>query len=122
LFVVQTNYKIREGSEDTFVKYASADKNGSRCTETGNFLFDVIRLDNTNYLSYEVYKDKDAFDKHEKTQHYKDFRERLFGLVTDFSVVKKCVNKKDEDFPFSTDKLSCNGKELPNPHLVDDQC
>jgi len=74
-FVVIAEFEVKSAGMADFLALAHDDADHSVADETGCRQFDVVSFpDSTRVLFYEVYDDRDAFDRHLETPHLARFR------------------------------------------------
>ena len=71
MYVVCVTVMVKPGHEEEFIRATDANHRGTR-GEPSNVRFDVLRCedDPTRFFLYEVYRSKEAFAAHQKTDHY----------------------------------------------------
>jgi autoinducer 2-degrading protein len=71
MYVVCVTVMVKPGHEEEFIRATDANHRGTR-REPGNVRFDVLRCedDPTRFFLYEVYRGKEAFAAHQRTDHY----------------------------------------------------
>jgi (4S)-4-hydroxy-5-phosphonooxypentane-2,3-dione isomerase len=71
MYIVAVTIFIKPDKVDAF-KSAILDNAKNTRLEVDNFRFDVVQGedDPTRFMLYEVYRNKDAFAKHQTTEHY----------------------------------------------------
>lgn len=84
MFVVYVDLTIRPEDLETFLPLMRANAKASLETEPGCRQFDVIGVSDapTEFMLYELYDDKAAFDAHLKTQHFLEFDAKVADMVT----------------------------------------
>jgi autoinducer 2-degrading protein len=82
MYIVAVRIEVLPDKVDAFLEEMLKNARGAR-TEPGNLRFDVLRaIDPPNhFLLYEVYKDEQAFQEHQKTQHYLAWKERVVAYL-----------------------------------------
>jgi len=78
----------KPGMEAEFQKQMTAQAQRCLANEPGCLQFDVVQdpKNPTRFVMLEVYKDDAAFKAHQDSQHYKDFRPVVSGLLADRKV------------------------------------
>jgi len=84
-FTLIVNLKIKLGQVDQFMKMALENAAASRTTEPGCRQFDVLAdpEDPTKIAFYEVYDNKQAFESHLETAHFKKYFEHAVPLLAE---------------------------------------
>ncbi len=75
MFIVTVEFLIRQNHVATFIEVMKKQAYNSLTREEGCLQFDVCRdpEDERRIFLYEVYKDRDAFADHLKTDHFLEF-------------------------------------------------
>jgi autoinducer 2-degrading protein len=78
MYVVCVTVMVKPGHEEEFIRATEANHRGTR-REPGNVRFDLLRCedDPTRFFLYEVYRSKEAFGEHQKTEHYLTWRQTV---------------------------------------------
>lgn len=78
MYVVAVSIEVKPENREQFITATRINHEGTR-TEPANVRFDVLQLEeNPNrFMLYEVYKDKSAFEAHQKTAHYLTWKETV---------------------------------------------
>lgn len=78
MYIVCVTVFVKPGQEDSFIRAIEKNHRGS-LGEPGCLRFDVLRAedDPSRFFLYEVYRDKDAFAAHQKTEHYLTWRQEV---------------------------------------------
>ena len=79
MYVIIAPIQIKEGCRERFIEEMIGDAEGSLKNEPGCLRFDVIQdpeYPNRIWL-YEIYRDKQAFQEHTETPHFKKWREAV---------------------------------------------
>jgi len=84
-FTLIVNLRIKTGQVDQFMNMALENAAASRTTETGCRQFDVLvdPEDPTRIAFYEVYDNKQAFESHLETAHFKKYFEHAVPLLAE---------------------------------------
>ena len=79
MFVVTVDFLIKQDHVSSFVEAMKKQAYNSLYNEDGCLQFDVCQDpdDKRRIFLYEVYKDKDAFDVHLKTDHFHEFNKTV---------------------------------------------
>ena len=74
MFALFAKLTVKSDRLDHFMKYLEADVSGT-LKEPGCVYFDVLRDEKSSnvFYLYEVYRDRDAYAKHQNAPHYKAF-------------------------------------------------
>ena len=78
MYVVSVTVFVKREFVDAFVE-ATYDNAENTRKEPGNVRFDVSRAeeDPTRFLLYEVYREKEDFAAHQRTEHYLRWKEKV---------------------------------------------
>ena len=78
MYVVAVTIFVRPESVESFIK-ATLDNARNTRREAGNLRFDVSQCeeDAARFLLYEVYKTKDDFAAHQRTEHYARWKQAV---------------------------------------------
>lgn len=79
-YVVLPSFDLTEDKLDAFLVAARTDAEQSLATESGCLQFDIFidrHAQPIRVMFYEVYEDRDAFERHLETPHLADFRNQL---------------------------------------------
>ena len=78
MYVVAVTIFVKPEFRDAFVE-ATLDNARNTRKEPGNVRFDVLRAeeDTNRFLLYEVYRQKDDFAKHQQTEHYLRWKNKV---------------------------------------------
>ena len=78
MYVVSVTIFVKPEFIDPFIE-ATMDNATNTRREPGNLRFDVCRAedDPNRFLLYEVYREKDDFAAHQRTEHYARWRDRV---------------------------------------------
>lgn len=78
MYVVCVNIQVKPEHVDQFIQATLDNHLGTR-REAGNVRFDVVQAEDdiTRFMLYEVYRDKAAFEAHQKTEHYLKWRDTV---------------------------------------------
>jgi autoinducer 2-degrading protein len=78
MYVVSVTVFVKPEFVDAFIK-ATMDNATNTRREPGNVRFDVSRgeEDPNRFLLYEVYREKEDFAEHQRTDHYLRWKERV---------------------------------------------
>ena len=78
MYVVAVTVFVKPEFRDAFVEAALDNARNTR-KEPGNIRFDVLRAeeDPNRFLLYEVYHQKDDFAKHQQTEHYVRWKDKV---------------------------------------------
>ena len=84
-FSLVVNLKIKPDQVEPFMKMAMENAAASRTTEQGCRQFDVLvdPDDATKIAFYEVYDNKQAFESHLETAHFKKYFEHAVPLLAE---------------------------------------
>jgi autoinducer 2-degrading protein len=82
MFVVCVTIFVKAGDEEAFIA-ATLDNARHTRKEAPNVRFDVLRAeeDATRFMLYEVYKSREAFAEHQKTEHYLRWKGAVAGMM-----------------------------------------
>ena len=89
-FAIIVEFELLEGGFDIFLQEVLKNGEASRREEPGCQCFDVLvpNKDENRIVLYEAYDNEAAFQEHLQAQHFKDFSDRVSGLVTDRKLTK----------------------------------
>jgi autoinducer 2-degrading protein len=89
-FAIIVEFDLLEGSFDLFHQEVAKNAKASKAEEPGCWVFDILipNKDENRITLYEVYDDEAAFQAHLLSPHFKDFSNRVSGLVTDRKLTK----------------------------------
>jgi (4S)-4-hydroxy-5-phosphonooxypentane-2,3-dione isomerase len=78
MYFVCVSIHVRPEFAERFVAAILDNARGTR-KEPGNLRFDVVRRedDPNRFFLYEVYRDKEAFARHQETEHYARWRDAV---------------------------------------------
>lgn len=78
MYVVCVTVMVKPGHEQDFIKATEGNHRGS-VQEQGCARFDVLQAEDNpqRFFLYEVYRDKEAFAAHQKTEHYLTWRQTV---------------------------------------------
>ena len=84
-FAIIVEFDLLEGSFDLFHQEAMKNAGASKNEEPGCQVFDVLipNREKNRIVLYDVYDSEAAFQEHLMTRHFKDFSNRVSGLVRD---------------------------------------
>jgi len=85
MFVVTVTFTLRSGAAEAFLPLMLTNARTSLAEEAGCRHFDVCvnaKAPDTVFL-YEVYDDRDAFNVHLASPHFRRFEEATAGMVAD---------------------------------------
>ena len=93
-FAIIVEFDLLEGSFDLFHQEVMKNAGASKSEEPGCQVFDVLipNKAKNRIVLYEVYDSEAAFQEHLMTRHFKDFSNRVSGLVRDRKLTKFCVS------------------------------
>ena len=82
MYVVCVTVQVKSGMTDQFTE-ATLENAGHTRNEPGNLRFDVLRAeeDTNRFFLYEVYRHKEDFAAHQKTEHYLRWRETVVNMM-----------------------------------------
>jgi autoinducer 2-degrading protein len=82
-FVVIAEFTLKAGMLNEFLTFAHADANASLANEEGCFAFDVLTSESDTNLVvlHEIYRDREAFDRHTQMPHYPPFKKGTAPLL-----------------------------------------
>jgi (4S)-4-hydroxy-5-phosphonooxypentane-2,3-dione isomerase len=83
MYTITVSFELKPGAQDQFLPLMTENAQQSRSQEPGCVLFDVcIDPSKRDYVFlYEVYRDRNAFDAHVGSGHFKIFDQRTSNLV-----------------------------------------
>ena len=89
-FAIIVEFELLEGSFDLFHQEVMKNAETSKSEEPGCQIFDVLipNKEENRIVLYEVYESEAAFQKHLMTRHFKNFSDRVSGLITDRKLTK----------------------------------
>jgi quinol monooxygenase YgiN len=92
MYIVSVTVYVKPEYVDAF-KAAILDNARNTRKEPGNIRFDVSQseTDPTQFLLYEVYKEKEDFAKHQQTEHYFRWRDAANPMMAQPRVAAKLV-------------------------------
>ena len=84
-FAIIVEFELLEGGFDIFHQEVLKNGEASKREEPGCQCFDVLvpNKEENRITLYEVYDDEGAFQVHLESRHFKDFSDRVSGLVTE---------------------------------------
>ncbi len=82
MYVVCVTVQVKSGMTDQFTA-ATLDNAENTRNEPGNLRFDVLQAeeDTNRFFLYEVYRKKEDFAAHQKTEHYLRWRETVVNMM-----------------------------------------
>jgi autoinducer 2-degrading protein len=85
MYVVTVHFEIRRGHEDAFLARVRRQAYDSLEREAHCYRFDVCRDPDRPgaVFLYEIYGDRQAFDEHLESAHFKDFDREVAAWVAD---------------------------------------
>jgi autoinducer 2-degrading protein len=88
MFVVLAELSVEPSNHDQFLTHVLENARSARTTEPGCRQFDVsVNPDRRGeFVLYEVYEDRGAFDSHQASAHLKAFREAAGPLLKNRNV------------------------------------
>ena len=83
MFAIFVTVNIKPGHVEQFTEASLGDARGSVRDEPGCFRFDILKdPENQNrFYLYEVYRDREAFEVHLKSIHFKKWLSAVEGMV-----------------------------------------
>jgi quinol monooxygenase YgiN len=89
-YIILVDFAILSGSVDLFVELVTANARSSLKDEPGCRRFDVLRTiaNPDRILLYEIYDDRDAFERHTTTPHFRQFDAAVERMVVSKSVIE----------------------------------
>lgn len=96
-FAIIVEFDLLEGGFDVFHQEVLKNGEASKREEPGCQCFDVLVPNNekNRITLYEVYDDEAAFQAHLESLHFKEFSDRVSGLVTDRKLTRFRVSDND---------------------------
>ena len=96
-FAIIVEFELLEGGFDIFHQEVLRNGEASKREEPGCQTFDILvpNKEENRIVLYETYDDEEAFQEHLQTKHFKDFSDRVSGLVTDRKITKFSVRNDD---------------------------
>ena len=96
MYVVCVTVTVKPGHEEDFATATEKNHHGS-ISEARCVRFDVLRAEDNphRFFLYEVYRDKDAFVAHQKTEHYFTWR----AAVADWMAERRVGTRHLSLFP-----------------------
>ena len=93
-FAIIVEFELLEGSFDIFHQEVLRNGESSRRKEPGCQCFDILipNKEENRITLYETYDDEAAFQQHLQSTHFKEFSDRVSGLVTDRKLTKFSVS------------------------------
>jgi len=93
-FAIIVEFELLEGSFDIFHQEVLKNAEASKREEPGCQCFDVLvpNKEENRIVLYEAYDDEAAFQEHLQTAHFKEFSDRVSGLVMDRKLTKFYVS------------------------------
>ena len=88
MYVVTVTFTLHDGMADAFMPLMRAQAENSLKFEDGCHQFDVSHHTDDPYtiFLYELYTDKDAFENHLKSFHFKDFDGKVNSMIKEKTV------------------------------------
>lgn len=82
MYVVCVTVQVKSGMTEPFTEVTLDNARNTR-NEPGNLRFDVLRAeeDTNRFFLYEVYRQKEDFAAHQKTEHYLRWRETVVNMM-----------------------------------------
>ncbi len=89
-FAIIVEFDLLEGSFDLFHQEVMKNAEASKSKEPGCQVFDVLvpNKEENRIVLYEVYDSDAVFQEHLLSKHFKEFSDRVSGLVTDRKLTK----------------------------------
>lgn len=86
MFILWVTLKVKPEGREEFVKAITENARLSVRDEEGCFRFDVVELgegsnQSNQFAFYEVYRDREAFKRHQTTPHFLAYEDIFAGLV-----------------------------------------
>ena len=96
-FAIIVEFELLEGGFDIFHQEVLRNDEASKREEPGCQTFEILvpNKEENRIVLYEAYDDEAAFQEHLQTKHFKDFSDRVSGLVTDRNISKFSVSNDD---------------------------
>ena len=96
-FAIIVEFELLEGGFDIFHQEVLRNSEASKREEPGCQTFDILvpNKEENRIVLYETYDDEEASQEHLQTKHFKDFSDRVSGLVTDRKITKFSVSNDD---------------------------
>ena len=96
-FAIIVEFELLEGGFDIFHQEVLRNGETSKREEPGCQTFDILvpNKEENRIVLCETYDDEEAFQQHLQTKHFKDFSDRVSGLVTDRKITKFSVINDD---------------------------
>lgn len=93
-FAIIVEFEILEGGFDIFHQEVLKNGEASKREEPGCQGFDILvpNKEENRITLYEVYDDEGAFQAHLESRHFKEFSDRVSGLVTDRKLTRYRVS------------------------------
>ncbi len=82
MYVVCVTVQVKSGMTEPFTEATLENARNTR-QEPGNHRFDILRCeeDTNRFFLYEVYRQKEDFAAHQKTEHYLRWRETVVNMM-----------------------------------------
>ena len=89
-FAIIVEFELLEGGFDVFHQEVLKNGEASKRDEPGCQTFDILvpNKEENRIVLYEAYDDEAAFQEHLQSKHFKEFSDRVSGLVTDRKLTK----------------------------------
>ncbi len=89
-FAIIAEFELLEGSFDIFHQEVLRNSEASRREEPGCQRFDILipNKEENRITLYETYDNEAAFQDHLRSTHFKEFSDRVSGLVKDRKLTK----------------------------------
>ena len=93
MYIVCVTVRVKPGHEEDFARAIHMNHLGT-IQEEGALRFDVLRAedDPAHFVLYEVYRDKEAFEAHQTTEHYKIWRDTVGDWMAQRRQGVRCIN------------------------------
>lgn len=101
MYIVCVTVHVKPGHEQDFAEAIHKNHLGT-VKEPGALRFDVLQAedDPAHFVLYEVYRDKQAFQAHQTTEHYLTWRDTVTDWMARRRQAVRCINL----FPESKDE------------------
>ena len=95
-FAIIVEFELLEGGFDIFHQEVLKNGEASLAKEAGCQCFDVLvpSKQENRIVLYEAYDDEAAFQEHLQSRHFKEFSDRVSGLVTERKLTRFRVSNE----------------------------
>ena len=98
--VILVRFQVVRGRQNEFLAHVRTNATASVANEPGCRRFDVLTPDagiGNEVVLYEVYDSSTAFEAHQQTQHFADFRDATEAIVLSSAVERFLLGESDTE-------------------------